>query len=734
MRRPSVEATLKPLKPFQRRTVEHAFHRLFMADDSTGRFLVADEVGLGKTLVARGIIARTIDYLWDKVNRIDIVYICSNASIARANLPKLRVGGADERSLALATRLTMLATELAPRPDRPGLADSKVNFVSFTPRTSFDMGQSGGRASEREVLFHLLNPLLKRRTALMNLLQGRITSTNRWRGHLKHNRQRLDTTIQERFNAAFDQQSGLRENLQELIDRWFYRHRLHWPYKARSARNRVIARLRRLLAEVCVHSLEPDLVILDEFQRFKDLLETRENRRTAAAKLAQTLFQTTAHDGKPVRTLLLSATPYTLYTADAEIEQEDHYKDFLATTRFLLGNDNARVEAVKHRLSYFGATLKRAAAEEAGHVEPVKQAKDAVEASLRAVMARTERVVLTEDRDAMVAENQQTTEITTSDVRQYLATDELFRVVGDPDPMRFWKSAPFLAHFMHGYRFNERLDEMIAKSPPRLAEVFRRHRQAFLTVDTLEKWRQFDPANAKLRTLMRELLDEGLWRLLWIPPTLPYWPLEGPFEGKELTTKRLLFSAWHVVPDVVSAVLSYEAERRMTEGQTAGGRTITSYKNLDKQQGRLLRLTQSTSSSRSRHRLLLLLVPCLPLADRAHPLDAPPDQDRCAWVRKQVETLLAEAELPDPPNGEIDERWEWAAPLLLDPGLSRFLTAWRNAPAPSRDTQVPNDHSLLPKPDPEHFNAYLDDLLAVQPSDLGRRPPSVLYHKLLTSR
>ena len=58
MKRPDLQAALEPLKPFQRRTVDHAFHHLFEAPDSTGRFLVADEVGLGKTLVARGIIAR----------------------------------------------------------------------------------------------------------------------------------------------------------------------------------------------------------------------------------------------------------------------------------------------------------------------------------------------------------------------------------------------------------------------------------------------------------------------------------------------------------------------------------------------------------------------------------------------------------------------------------------------------------------------------------------------------
>ena len=124
MKRPSVEASLRPLKPFQRRTVEHAFHQLFEAENGTGRFLVADEVGLGKTLVARGIIARAIDHLWNDVERIEVVYICSNGSIARANLPKLQVGGAEERSFALATRLTMLATELARGEGESGLAGS----------------------------------------------------------------------------------------------------------------------------------------------------------------------------------------------------------------------------------------------------------------------------------------------------------------------------------------------------------------------------------------------------------------------------------------------------------------------------------------------------------------------------------------------------------------------------------------------------------------------------------
>ena len=154
---------------------------------------------------------------------------------------------------------------------------------------------------------------------------------------------------------------------------------------------------------------------------------------------------------------------------------------------------------------------------------------------------------------------------------------------------------------------------------------------------------------------MGELIDEGLWRLLWMPPTLPYWPLEGPFEGKEQATKRLLFSAWNMVPDVVSAVLSYEAERLMM-----GGR-LESYENPDREQRPLLRLTQSAAGVRSRHRLLLLLLPCLPLADRAHPLDAPAGEDRRAWVRARVDELLADPGLPNPQGGSVVVALDWTS-------------------------------------------------------------------------
>ena len=95
--------TLEGLKAFQKDTVEYVFDRMY-GDDPVHRFLVADEVGLGKTLVARGLVAKVIDYQRAAgVKRIDVVYICSNADIAQQNIGKLNVTG--QKVFSRATRL-----------------------------------------------------------------------------------------------------------------------------------------------------------------------------------------------------------------------------------------------------------------------------------------------------------------------------------------------------------------------------------------------------------------------------------------------------------------------------------------------------------------------------------------------------------------------------------------------------------------------------------------------------
>src|SRR5271165_7185167 len=100
------------------------------------------------------------------------------------------------------------------------------------------------------------------------------------------------------------------------------------PRDAPKLRTRWIGELRRLLARVCLATLKPDLIILDEFQRFKHLLE----QESEAGELARDLFDSEA--GQGARVLLLSATPYKSLSLHHEAD-DDHYGDFLALLRFL---------------------------------------------------------------------------------------------------------------------------------------------------------------------------------------------------------------------------------------------------------------------------------------------------------------------------------------------------------------------------------------------------------------
>ena len=105
------EKSLEGLKDFQRRTVDYVFERLYGAEP-TRRMLISDEVGLGKTMVARGLIARTMAHLWDKVDRLDVIYICSNQDIARQNMDRLGKVAEGDSSIN-ASRLTLLASKIA---------------------------------------------------------------------------------------------------------------------------------------------------------------------------------------------------------------------------------------------------------------------------------------------------------------------------------------------------------------------------------------------------------------------------------------------------------------------------------------------------------------------------------------------------------------------------------------------------------------------------------------------
>ncbi len=658
---------LGSLKDFQRLSVDYVFDRLY-GKDCTRRFLLADEVGLGKTLVARGVIAKAIEHLRRNGNRrIDIIYICSNADIARQNINRLNV--TNQRNFELASRITELPTLVHE------LEKNELNFVSFTPGTSFGFGHSTGRWRERRLLYYLLKrtwPILTKGPAASNLLRCSVHRRN-WKRHLRNfdPREEIDTDIARQFvdeirrtdaNARAHREPTLRRQFRELCG-WFKSgNRKHFPHEVIYQRNRLIGQLRSLLATTCVEALEPDLIIMDEFQRFKHLLDPDD----PAGGLAHHLF-----GWGQARVLLLSATPYKMYTLSQESTDDDHYVDFVDTLRFLYENDGLTAE-VEGLLTQYRQATYRLTREGLGQLPDVKAE---IQAQLRRVIARTERLAVTTDRSGMLREQDSGhIELTAEHVRGYLDTQRVARSLGQSNVVEYWKSAPYLISFMEDYQLKRSLKKLVGKnSAQELTEALSVSPRAALPWEDWLSYEPIDPGNPRLKELLSQTIGAGWWKLLWIPPSLPYYRLAGPFADVDAkaVTKRLVFSCWHVVPRAVSALLSYEADRRMVKSLDA---EAVNTPDARARRRPLLMFTRSQGRLTGMP-VLAMLYPSFRLAELGDPLGwlATHAASGLPTFEQAVERLASELRKPIASltrnasgSGPEDEAWYWAVPLLLD--------------------------------------------------------------------
>lgn len=655
--RPDTSSALAGLKDFQRATVNYVFDR-FYGPDPTRRFLVADEVGLGKTLVAKGVIARTIDHLWDQVPRIDVIYICSNADIARQNIDRLRIPGCEEA--AQATRLTLLPIQMQ------DLRKHRVNFVALTPATSFEQTGGGGRIDERVLLYWLLDRAwgIHGSRASLYVMQDYAGTPSFEPAVGAFDLKKVNKQIADEFVSSLAKQ--VREEIAagkpDLHSRFeelrgiFCRSDSKVPRDATRLRTRWIGELRRLLARVCLATLKPHLIILDEFQRFKHLLE----EESEAGELARDLFD--SETGQGARVLLLSATPYRGLSLHHEIN-DDHYGDFLALLRFLESSDAA---GCKEILAEYRAALPAVMTTD-GLVR-LRRAKAALQQRLCWVMARTERLASSDKRGGMLLDaSAADASLHAVDVRAFLGAQRVADTVEQGDVVEYWKSAPYLFNFMDRYALKQAFEN--APEKDKMVRLVREFPETFLDLERARVYQPLEPANPRLRELLSETVDRGLWRLLWMPPSLGYYTLAGPYAAPELAsvTKRLVFSAWHMVPRAVASLISYEAERRMM--RAADSRTQLTQEDWKKQRG-LLRFAISDDRLAGLP-VLLLVYPCLAFARDCDPREVARGgymtaTDVRAQFAARIGDLIQRLGIVQEAGSSTDDRWYWLAPMLLD--------------------------------------------------------------------
>lgn len=359
---------------------------------------------------------------------------------------------------------------------------------------------------------------------------------------------------------------------------------------------------------------------------------------------------------------MLSATPYRGLSYHHE-KDDNHYADFISLLQFL---ENTDVTGCKEVLAEYNSALP--AANTPVGLSRLRAAKEALEARLRRVMSRTERSSVEGQKAEMLVDvSARSASLQPIDVSAFLGTQKIADALEHGDLVEYWKSAPYLLNFMDLYAFKEALENAVDNRG--IMRLVRSHPETFLDLDRARNYQELEPANPRLRGLLEETINQGMWRLLWMPPAIGYYALSGPFAmaGSDKVTKRLVFSSWRMVPRAVASLLSYEAERRMMRANDP--RAELKRDDWAKQRG-LLRFNISEGRLTGLP-LFLFVYPCVTFARHCDPRElaraSQPDAEEVISVLKsRIEELVERLNIDHEASGPVDERWYWLVPILLD--------------------------------------------------------------------
>lgn len=551
-------------REFQKRTVRHVARQL---GTPGARFLVADEAGLGKTVIARDVLKELAHGVR---RRFLVLYLCSNADIAKQNKARL-LEGVPSASIPLASRLTLLPI------DTHQERHSGLELIALTSGTSLAL--RGGRGSARERRFiHTLMILMKFRrsysySAARLMAPMARTEAKDWLRRVKDDDwlSHIEAWLDEpNVRALLEKQwRVLRPDFDSLLLQAKKRPDIFsWSSTDKKTAAQFVGKLREGLASVVIETLKPELIIMDEFQNFADILL----KKDSADSLAQKLLK------RDSRLLLLSATPYRAHTADFSLKDERHSEQFEAVVNFL-HKDNGVVTRMKSSFAAHHSALQDGALNGSGvKHEAALKAKAEIEAILGQVMSRTERHDIDGAEQALVEDRGPEPWVESKDRPLGEPLDGL-----DPKPqdlrVRRWlmdiaadhfrhfapvvaNDIPFPLNFMSkDYRFIEELRRVRGVVPCQVAAL---DRQGFLLGEEPLAGVDFQSisANGKLRALLN-MLEESQWgRHLWIPPSKAYYKTAAHADIKQLPRKLLVFTRWKALPHALSIIASQFAARK----------------------------------------------------------------------------------------------------------------------------------------------------------------------------
>ena len=532
-------------KGFQLATAQAALQAL-TAEEGPRRFLVADEVGLGKTVVARTIIQEMIKR---RRRPLIVFYVSSNLNIAHQNRGKLLelLATREERGVASAAadRLT-LAANPSYRPSH-----DKLHLYTLTPDTSVPMYRRRGgfgRLEERALIFRLLRsrfPTLNTND-FSTKCKGNQARESSWNYALGlHENLTGVRDLQDRFLEALAEDTHLKFGTVEA------------PSILQAAEQKrptqFMGSLRTALAMAVLGDIKPDLVIFDEFQKFREMLIDSPTASPDPVMLA-------LRGGNPNNhgVLLLSATPYRLYsTRQEEAAGASHHQDFFELIRFLFGPDSTLPREIERDFLDFGGKMLAKATPD---LRALADLRDDIQRRLRRVMSRTERPNSAGQSPEENLGTHPRAEILPEDLRVFRnwvtrLQDGQKRARGNVDlvtfAVPFWLSVPLPIQMLgKGYVAWRRADK---RRKRRDEPTFRRKQRDHLDAPKLWPHPQFRALNG--------ITPTSRLALPWIAPSLPWWDLQGPWAAPRANGgKMLIFTRFRAVPPALASLLSFNLE------------------------------------------------------------------------------------------------------------------------------------------------------------------------------
>ena len=316
--------------------------------------------------------------------------------------------------------------------------------------------------------------------------------------------------------------------------------------------------------------LQYDLIVLDEFQNYGDLISGAVAPRSEAEQIAHAFFQSAQKGG--CRILMLSATPFGLtdYALNLEDQEEngldqravrsaeDAFASFFTLAEFLYeGTDFSgwKQQWMENRLS---PQVLRAKPE-----AQLLQQKSVCESLLfeELGLVRTERIAAARHAPVLADCALDLPE----DYRNAMRANRYAWELGlQGYRSEYGRTTPFALSFASGYSITQE----DSQKPDWNWESSPLRQQLFLSASALDGSSPISTGAPPFERLKEDILGcspagFSAASMLWIPPCRSSAPLRGAFTGREGFSKTLIFSHYKMTPLAFTYLLCHEAKCRL---------------------------------------------------------------------------------------------------------------------------------------------------------------------------